>query len=138
MAATVSYDIYLFEDFRLNRRSGVLFRRDLQGNFAPLAVGRRALDVLSVLIQHTGDLISRDEILNAAWPETVVEDGNLSVQISALRSVLDNGKAKASLIQTVPGRGYRFVGEVRRRGADAHVDSGATTQVGLPAVRRLS
>jgi DNA-binding winged helix-turn-helix (wHTH) protein len=114
MPVTVSADIFLFEDFRLDRRSGVLFRRDQHDVFAPLAVGRRALDVLGVLVEQAGDLISRDEVLNAVWPGTVVEDGNLSVQISTLRSVLDNGRPEGSLIQTVPGGGYRFVGQVTR------------------------
>src|SRR4051812_39469482 len=118
MAATASADIFLFEDFRLDRRKGVLFRRDQHDVFAPLAVGRRALDVLGVLVEQAGDLISRDEILNAVWPGTVVEDGNLSVQISTLRSLLDNGRAQGSLIQTVPSGGYRFVGQVTRPESD--------------------
>src|SRR5947209_1749625 len=119
MAATASADIFLSEDFRLDRRRGVLFRRDQHDVFAPLAVGRRALDVLGVLVEQAGDLISRDELLNAVWPGTVVEDGNLSVQISTLRSLLDNGRAEGSLIQTVPSGGYRFVGQVTRPESDS-------------------
>ena len=61
-----------------------------------------------------GDLISKAEIMHAVWPETVVEDNNLTVQISALRRVLDQGRAGGSCIQTVPGRGYRFVPSVSR------------------------
>jgi DNA-binding winged helix-turn-helix (wHTH) protein len=112
VASVVSTVISQFEDFRFDRRSGVLSRRDGEGVYVPLAMGGRALDILSVLVEHAGDLLSRDEIMNAAWPGIVVEDGNLSVQVSALRRVLDNGRSEGSLIQTVPGRGYRFVGEV--------------------------
>src|SRR3954468_9137095 len=111
MASTLA-DISLFEDFRVDRRGGVLFRRDPQGVFVPLPIGRRAVGVLGVLVEHPGDLVTRDEIMDAVWPGTVVEDGNLSVQLSALRRVLDNGRSEGSLIQTVPGRGYRFLGQV--------------------------
>ena len=55
--------------------------------------------------------------MTAVWPGTVVEEGNLTMQISALRRVLDRGRAQGSCIQTVPGRGYRFVAPVTR--ADA-------------------
>src|SRR3954454_24115771 len=96
----------------LDRRSGVLLRRNHQGVFVPVALGGRALDLLGVLVEHPGDLVTRDEIMDAVWPGTVVEDGNLSVQISALRRVLDNGRLEGGLIQTVPGRGYRFLGQV--------------------------
>jgi hypothetical protein len=61
-----------------------------------------------------GDLVSKDEIMQTVWPGTVVEDNNLTVQISALRRVLDQGRAEGSRIQTVAGRGYRFVGRVTR------------------------
>ena len=103
-----SADIFLFERFRLDRRGGGLFCLD----GVQVAVGSRALDVLSVLIERAGDLVSKDEIMGAVWQGTTVEDGNLTVQISTLRRVLDNGGSHASCIQTIPGRGYRFVGGV--------------------------
>src|SRR5947207_971098 len=118
MAAVGSADISLFEDFRFDRRGGVLFRRDQQGVLVPLVIGSRAFDILGVLVEHPGVLVTRDEIMNVAWPGTVVEDGNLSVQISALRRVLDDGRSEGSLIQTVPGRGYRFVGQVTQYDPD--------------------
>src|ERR1700751_1689418 len=104
MAVVASANIYLFQGFRLDRRAGVLFQQDQQGVFVPLATGRRALDILTVLVEHSGDLVLRDEIMSAVWPRTVVEDGNLSVQISTLRRVLDNNLSEGSLIETVPGR----------------------------------
>jgi adenylate cyclase len=114
MDALSSADISLFEGFRLDRRAGVLCRRDEQGVFAPMAIGSRALDILGVLIERPGDLVSRDEIIEAVWPGTVVEDSNLNVQVAALRRILDNGRAEGSCIQTVAGRGYRFVAPVTR------------------------
>jgi TolB-like protein/DNA-binding winged helix-turn-helix (wHTH) protein len=101
-------DIFLFEDFRLDRRGG-LFRRDDDGALVPVAIGSRALDILGVLIARAGEVVSKDEIIAAVWPGTVVEDSNLTVQISALRRVLDRGRSRGSCIQTIPGRGYRFV-----------------------------
>jgi hypothetical protein len=75
--------------------------------------------VLGVLLERPGDLLSRDEIMVAAWPGTVVEDNNLTVQISTLRRVLDQNREQGSCIQTVPGRGYRFVASVTRAEPDA-------------------
>jgi hypothetical protein len=70
----------------------------------------------------------KDEIIAAVWPGTVVEDSNLTVQISALRRVLDEGRSYGSYIQTVPGRGYRFVAPVTHpegevRSGDSLMDS---------------
>jgi DNA-binding winged helix-turn-helix (wHTH) protein len=111
-------DILLFEDFRLDRRGGGLFRCNGAGTFEPVAIGSRALDILGVLIDRAGEVVSKDEIIAAVWPGTVVEDSNLTVQISALRRVLDHGQPNASFIQTVPGRGYCFAARVTRCGTD--------------------
>jgi TolB-like protein/Tfp pilus assembly protein PilF len=105
-------DIFLFEDFRLDRRGGGLFRCNGPGTLEQVAIGSRALDILGVLIERAGEVVSKDEIIAAVWPGTVVEDSNLTVQISALRRVLDRGRANGSCIQTIAGRGYRFVAAV--------------------------
>ena len=112
MKALSSTDIFLFEGFRVDRRG--LFRRDEGDAAVPVEIGSRALDVLAVLLERPGELLSRDEIMAAAWPGVVVEDNYLTVQISALRHVLDRHGAQAGCIQTVPGRGYRFVAPVSR------------------------
>jgi TolB-like protein/DNA-binding winged helix-turn-helix (wHTH) protein/Tfp pilus assembly protein PilF len=114
MDTPAAADISLFEGFRLDRRAGVLARRDQQGVFTPIAIGRRALDLLGVLVERPGDLVSRDEIIEAVWPGTTVEDSNLNVQVAALRRIIDDGRAEGSCIQTVSGRGYRFVAPVTR------------------------
>ena len=101
MDAPATADVFLFEGFRLDRRG--LFRRDQNGAFIPVPIGSRALEVLHTLVERSGDLVSRDEILDAVWPGTVVEGSNLPVQIAALRRVLDEGRADSSCIQTVPG-----------------------------------
>ena len=105
----VGSGIFEFERFRLDRRGGGLFRADKYGAFVPVAIDSRALDVLCVLVQRHGDLVSKDEIMTAVWPGIAVADSNLPIQILALRRVLDRGRMERSCIQTVAGRGYRFV-----------------------------
>jgi class 3 adenylate cyclase len=105
-------EIFLFEGFRLDRRGGGLFHADEQGVFVPVAVGSRALSVLCALVERHGDLVSKDEIMTAVWPGIVVADSNLPIQILALRRILDHGRTHGSFIQTVAGRGYRFVASV--------------------------
>ena len=107
-------DLFLFRSFVLDRRGGGLFRRDETGLLAPVPIGARALDVLGTLVERAGQLVTRDEILAAVWPETVVEDNNLNMQIAALRRALDDGATSASCIQTIPRRGYRFIAAVMR------------------------
>jgi adenylate cyclase len=74
----------------------------------------RARDILASLLKQPGTLVSKDAIMDAAWPHVAVEPNNLTVQIAALRRVLDEGRAGDSCVQTVPGRGYRFVPRVTR------------------------
>jgi len=105
-------DIFLFEGFRRDGRG--LFRQDQDGIASRVEIGSRALDVLDVLLRSRGELSSREEIKAAAWPRTVVEDYNLTVQISALRRALDRDRTNDSCIQTVARRGYRFVAPVTR------------------------
>jgi len=131
-------DIFGFEGFRLHRPGGGLYRRDERGDFVPMAIGSRALDVLGLLVGRPGDLISRGEIFAAVWPSTVVEDSNLNMQIAALRRILDDGRAEGSCIQTIPGRGYRFTAAVTRVAAEEPSDAAALPQSGVGARPRLS
>ena len=114
-------DIFLFAGFRLDRRVGSLFQCGEDGVLTPVPIGPRALDVLGVLVARAGDLVSRDEIIAAAWPEAVVNDNNLNMQIAAIRRVLDDDEAMPSCIQTIPRRGYRFVAPVTRAGPAAQL-----------------
>jgi DNA-binding winged helix-turn-helix (wHTH) protein len=98
-------DVLEFDTFRVQLR-----RRQLFASGLPIALGTRAFDLLLVLIGESGRLLSKDELLSRVWPNTVVEENNLHVQIAALRKALGE---KKHLIKTEYGRGYRFIGEVR-------------------------
>ena len=98
---------FLFEGFRLE--PGGLFRLNQAGDEEAVALGSRALALLLLLVERHGEVVSKDDIMQAVWPGMAVEEGNLTMQISALRRALDLGRAQRSCIQTVSGRGYRFV-----------------------------
>jgi TolB-like protein/tetratricopeptide (TPR) repeat protein len=128
-------DVFLFDRFRLHRSGGALFSRDATGIWQQVEIGSRALDVLGALVERHGELVPRDEIMRAVWPGQVIEDHNLSVQISAVRRVIDAGRTKSSCIQTVPGRGYRFIASVTRLkagGAGAAIAAPRLSIVVLP------
>jgi adenylate cyclase len=90
-------------------------------------LGSRAAALLELLIERQSKLVTKDEIFAAVWPGMAVEEANLTVQISALRRVLDQDRKQGSCIQTVPGRGYRFVLPIIRTSAP----SGLATKHGL-------
>jgi len=98
---------YELGPFRLDTANAVL----LQGS-EPLALGRRAVALLRALIEKPGALVSKDALIEAAWPSQAVEESNLPVQIAALRRVLGKAPGGDGWIETMPGRGYRFVGPV--------------------------
>ncbi|MGL6112392.1 MAG: winged helix-turn-helix domain-containing protein, partial [Rubrivivax sp.] len=79
----------------------------------PVLLGGRALDVLTVLAERAGSLVTKNELLDRVWPGLVVEEHNIVTQVSGLRKVLGG-----DLIATIPGRGYRFTARVERA-ADA-------------------
>jgi predicted ATPase/DNA-binding winged helix-turn-helix (wHTH) protein len=76
---------------------------------APVPIGSRALDILIALVERPGEVITKRELLARAWPDLVVEESNLRVQIAALRKALTEGQDEARYIVNVAGRGYSFV-----------------------------
>lgn len=123
-----------FGNFRLEPPRG-LFRRNEQSEFIAVAVGSRALEVLTVLVARAGEVVPRDELMASVWPGIAVEYSNLAVQIRALRRILEEAHEDGSCIQTVAGRGYRFVapvtsGAVPAPTAGESVSSGTTAAQG--------
>ena len=97
---------YEFGDFRVDPARRLLTHRDRAGLGLPIAIGERALDVLLVLIEHAGQVVSKRDLLASVWPGGAVEDSNLTVQLSNLRRAIDAAPPAPSLIKTIHGRGY--------------------------------
>jgi TolB-like protein/Tfp pilus assembly protein PilF len=76
----------------------------------------KAFDLLVVLVERSGHLVEKEELLKAVWRDSVVEEGNLSVTVSVLRKALNDDRGMHKYIETVSKRGYRFVADVRRVG----------------------
>lgn len=99
---------YEFGPFRIAVSERVLLR---DGQAVPLAP--KVFDTLLVLVQNSGRILEKDELMKAVWPDVVVEEVNLAHNISVLRKVFANEASGQQYIETVPRRGYRFMGEVR-------------------------
>ena len=80
----------------------------LEGD-TPVEIGARALDLLIVLVDRAGELVTKDELFARVWPGLIVEEGNLRTQMGLLRKALRDGQGDTRYLMTVPGRGYRFV-----------------------------
>jgi len=102
--------LYEFGPFALNPLKRIVLR-----NGEPLALTPKCFDVLLMLVERSGEVLVKEELLESIWPDTVVEEGNLNRNISTLRKVLGESPNDHRYIVTVPGRGYRFVAEVRKR-----------------------
>jgi DNA-binding winged helix-turn-helix (wHTH) protein len=87
----------------------LLRQRQLMADGVPMELGTRAFDLLLVLLEADGSLVTKDELLSCVWPGIVVAEENLKVQISALRKALG---ADRDFVRTEFGRGYRFTGAV--------------------------
>jgi TolB-like protein/Tfp pilus assembly protein PilF len=133
-----SVDIFQFEGFRCDRASGCLFWIDASNAAEPVMLGSRALALLALLVERQGQLVSKNEIMNAVWPGMAVEEGNLTVQISALRRILDRDWERGSCIQTISGRGYRFTAAVTRLTVEPRSHGAALPQSGASIRPRLS
>src|SRR5229473_688151 len=97
-------------------------RRDLLADGRPLDLGGRAFDVLMVLIEASGAVVSKDALMNRVWPDRIIEENSLQHQISTLRRVF---AADRDLIRTIAGRGYQFTGEIRTVAATPNAPASA-------------
>jgi TolB-like protein len=97
--------IYEFGSFRLDAEAEILFH-----GAEPTVLGQRAVALLRLLLERAGAPVSKDALIEAAWPGLAIEDSNLTVQIAALRRVLEQVAGGADWIETLPRRGYRYVG----------------------------
>jgi Tol biopolymer transport system component/DNA-binding winged helix-turn-helix (wHTH) protein len=100
--------LYEFGPYRLDTFQKLLF---CDGKPVPLTA--KALDVLQVLVEKRGSLVDKSELMQAVWPGTFVEEGNLSHHVYILRKALQDSSEQPKYIETVARRGYRFAAEVR-------------------------
>jgi DNA-binding winged helix-turn-helix (wHTH) protein/TolB-like protein/Flp pilus assembly protein TadD len=112
--------VYEFDDFRLCAGERVLRR---QGEPVPLTP--RVFDTLLYFVRHPGQVLGKEELMRALWPDAFVEENNLTQNVSTLRRALGEGKGENRYIVTVPGRGYRFAAEVKAAasGTAAHPEA---------------
>ena len=96
--------IFEFGEFQLNVGEQQLLR-----NGRPLALPPKAFDLLVALVERGGQLVARETLLKRVWPDTFVECGSLSYNISVIRKALADRQGRRRFIETVPKRGYRFV-----------------------------
>ena len=104
---TTAMSLYEFGPFQLDAERLLLLR-----NGEPVAVGPKVVETLLALIEHCGELLAKNELLDRIWPEGYVEEANLAQNIYVLRKVLRDWRADA--IETIPRRGYRFCAQVQR------------------------
>ncbi|WP_414814748.1 ATP-binding protein [Rhizobium sp. IY2] len=108
--ATAAPDVATsFGEFRLYPGRYLLFKDQ-----EPVAIGSRALDILIALTERPGELLTKDELIARAWPNTIVEESNLRAQIAVLRKALSEDRSAARYIAAVPSRGYRFIAPLSR------------------------
>ena len=108
---------YRFGPFRVD-----LQRQDLTGaDGASLNLSARAYDVLIFLLENRDRVVSKDELMKAVWPRSVVEENNLNQAVTILRRALGDRRDSPQFVRTVAGRGYRFVGEVSAETTGADV-----------------
>jgi DNA-binding winged helix-turn-helix (wHTH) protein/TolB-like protein/Flp pilus assembly protein TadD len=100
---------YEFGPFRVDKTKRRLLR---DGEIVPLTP--KAFDTLLVLIEHAGELVEKDELMERVWPGVVVEENNLTQNISALRKALGEKREEPQYILTAPGAGYRFIAQVHK------------------------
>lgn len=98
---------YDFGRFRLNVAERILLR---EGDVVPLTP--KVFDILLTLVENSGQVVSKDDLMKRVWPNTFVEEGNLTQNISLLRKALGESPGGVQFIETVPRRGYRFVAEI--------------------------
>jgi DNA-binding winged helix-turn-helix (wHTH) protein/TolB-like protein/Tfp pilus assembly protein PilF len=103
--------LYEFGDFRLDTAKRLL--RQLDGTPVPLTP--RVFETLLYMVEHHGIVLDKERLMEAVWPDSIVEENNLSQNISTLRRIFGETPGSHRYIVTVPGRGYRFVAEVREQ-----------------------
>src|SRR5262245_27088193 len=116
--------LYEFGPFRLDADERLLMR---DGRMTPLPP--KVFDTLLVLVENSGRVVSKDELMQSLWPDTFVEESNLTQNISQLRRALGDGAGDAQYIETIPKRGYRFVAGVHPYAQEAAAQAAGSIEM---------
>src|SRR2546423_12147752 len=113
MAMMLRQDAHLFEfgPFRLDIAEKVFFK-----NGEPLPLAPKAFELLAILVERSGHLVDKNDLLKEIWPDSFVEESSLTQNIYVLRKALSESDGEQRYIETVPRRGYRFVADVKAIG----------------------
>jgi eukaryotic-like serine/threonine-protein kinase len=127
--------LYEFGHFRLDPVERLLYR---DGEVVTLTA--KIFDILLVFVRNSGRTLDKEEVMREVWPDQLVEEGNLTRNVSTLRKALGESRDDHRYIVTIPGRGYRFVADVRETQAEDAKPSGAVgdrSDVRRPARRTV-
>ena len=130
MSKANGHSIYEFDRFRLDRDRKMLYRGETE-----IALPPKAVETLSILVENHGEIVSKDELIDAVWSDSVVEESNLSHYLYLIRKALGDSADGKPFIETLRRRGYRFTAEVRRR-QQLRLHSPAHADPNRPAERR--
>ena len=125
--ATEPKVLYEFGPFRVDPEKQALLRDD-----HPVAISPKVFETLLILVRHSREVVSKDDLMKALWPDAFVEEANLSQNIFMLRKALGDTPEDRRYIMTLPGRGYRFVEQVRtvmQDGEDVVIESRSRAQM---------
>ncbi|HWL61164.1 MAG TPA: winged helix-turn-helix domain-containing protein [Steroidobacteraceae bacterium] len=117
--AHVQHRVYLFDSFQLD----VTRRKLLSSSGVVLPLNSRAMEALLLLVANAGEVVERRRLVQAIWPQTVVEDNNLNQCILAIRKALGEAYGSNRFVMTVPGRGFCFVCPVRLKIQESSEDT---------------
>src|SRR5580765_6570199 len=120
---SLTSSLYAFGEFRVDAQNRTVWRRE-----EPVALTPKAFEVLLLLIEHSGQVVSKDELMKTVWPDSFVEESNLTQTVFMLRKALREGSNQRYIL-TIQGRGYRFVSEVKSVPGNGHVREASSTSV---------
>ena len=107
MSEALIRHLYQFGDFTVDRDQKVLLRKGTPQPLTP-----KAFDTLIMLVEHAGQIVEKEALMNRVWPDTFVEETNLTFNIQQLRKALGDNARSPSFIETIARRGYRFIAQM--------------------------
>ncbi len=126
--AKKTHHLYEFGAFRLDPDERLLLR-----DGEPVDLTPKAFDTLLVLVENSGHLLRKEDLILRVWPDAIVEDSNLTLAVHTLRKTLSNGEAGNHYIETVPRHGYRFVCEVKMNWGERKATAMGLQQAEIPS-----